>query len=177
MKKLITNTLILTFAVLFSMGGCLKKLTVLNFDVDVDGEVSTTELTTTGNQTFGEQVMINDIKKELEENGTSTDLLDEMKLKSAMITITMPQGANFDAIDNISLSISTPTRPEVLMASKMTVAKGTNTITLDVNTSEDLKPYLLDNSFTYKITGSNNAPVAPMTLEMATKWTVKASAK
>lgn len=158
------------------MGGCLSKLTSVNFDYPTEGVMITDEQTTAGTHTFGETVVTSDLKKQLENNGTSLDLLDELKLRTAKITIEDDSLGNFDKIDNAELWLSADQQPEVLIASKK-VAKGLHEVSLDVNTNENLANYLKAATFTYRIKGTNNAALPAMKLKVNAVWTVKASSK
>ncbi len=166
-----------TVASLVWMGGCLSKLTTVNFDYKTSGSISTGEFSTPGTHTFGETRLTSELDSVLKANGTSLDMLDELKLKSAVITISNPAGGNFDAVDNVELWISADGSPEVRLASKNPVAKGLNSVTLDVNSTDDLAGYLKAHEFTYRIKGTNNAALSAMTLDVQAIWNVKASKK
>lgn len=167
----------MTLASFIFMGGCLSKFTSVDFDYTTEALIQTEAFSTTGPQTLGETVLTSGLKDELEKNNTSIDLLDELNLKSATVTIDNDSTANFDNIDLVELYLSADGQPEVLIASKNPVGKGLNTIQLDVNSTENLANYIKANSFTYKIKGTNNAPLTPMTLKASVIWKIKASAK
>lgn len=175
------NTLkTLTFMAISSfvfMGGCLSKYTSVNFDYTTEAQIETEAVTSVGTQTFGETVLNSDLKAELEKNNTSLDLLDELKLKSASVTITNDSMAKFDNVEMIELWLSADGMPEVMIASKNPVPDGLNTIDLNVNSSENLANYIKANSFTYRIKGSNSGPLDAMSLKANVVWVVKASAK
>ncbi len=177
MKNTLNTLLITVLSSFVFMGGCLSKYTSVNFDYTTEGSIQTTALTTTGTQTFGETVLTSGLKDELEKNNTSLDLLDELKLKSATITIDNDSTANFDNVEMIELWLSADGQPEVMIASKNPVADGTNTIKLDVNSTENLATYIKANAFTYKVKGTNSGPLSAMSLKASVVWTIKASAK
>ena len=158
------------------MGGCLSKLTSVNFDYPTQGVVMTDDQPMAGPHTLGETVVTSDLKKQLENNGTSLDLLDELKLRTAKITIEDDSLGNFDKIDKAEIWLSADQQPEVLIASK-TVGKGLHEISLDVNTNENLANYLKAATFTYRIKGTNNTALPPMHLKIDAVWIVKASSK
>ncbi|MBL7837441.1 MAG: hypothetical protein JNM67_07995 [Bacteroidetes bacterium] len=159
------------------MGGCLSKYTSVNFDYTTEAQIETAAVTSVGTQTFGETVMNSELKAELEKNNTSLDLLDELKLKSATVTITNDSNARFDNVEMIELWLSADGMPEVMIASKNPVPDGLNTINLNVNSSENLANYIKANSFTYRVKGTNSGPLSPMTLKANVIWEIKASAK
>lgn len=158
------------------MGGCLSKLTSVNFDYPTEGVMMTDEQAAAGTYTFGETVVTSDLKKQLEDNGTTLDLLDELKLKTAKINIEDDTIATFDNIDRVELWLAADQNPEVLIASKA-VTKGLHSVSLDVNTNENLANYLKATTFTYRIKGTSNSAIPAMKLKVAAVWTVKASAK
>lgn len=177
MKNTIKTLAFMAIASFVFMGGCLSKYTSVNFDYTTEASIQTSELTTVGSQTFGETVLTSGLKDELEKNNTSLDLLDELKLKSANVTIENDSLANFDNVEMIELWLSSDGMPEVLIASKNPVADGLNSISLDVNSTENLANYIKANAFTYKIKGTNSGPMSAMTLKANVVWEIKASAK
>jgi hypothetical protein len=177
MNTAIKTLAFLTIASFIFVGGCVSKLTTFNFDYKTKTSVSTGAFPTAGTHTFGESRLTSDLDSVLKAQGTSLDMLDELKLKSATFTITNPSGGNFDAVDNVELWISADGSPEVLLASKKPVAKGLNSVSLDVNSSEDLSNYLKAHEFTYRIKGTSNAALSPMDLNIEAIWGAKASKK
>jgi len=177
MKNTLKTLLITVLSSFVFMGGCLTKYTSVNFDYTTEGIIQTSALTTTGNQTFGETVLTSGLKAELEKNNTSLDLLDELKLKSASITIENDSMANFNNVEMIELWLAADGQPDVLIATKNPVTDGFNTIVLDVNSTENLANYIKATSFTYKVKGTNSGPLAAMSLKASVIWTIKASAK
>lgn len=176
MKHTLNTLVILAFSSILFMGGCLSKFTEVNFDYPTEGIIQTEAITTTGTQTFGETVMTSGLKDELEKNNTSLDLLDELKLKSAKVTLE-DSTMNFDNVETVQLWLSADGQPEVLIASKNPVPDGSNSVSLDVNSTENLANYIKANSFTYRVKGSNSGPLSPMTIKANVVWTIKASAK
>lgn len=162
---------------LLSVGGCLSKFTSVDFDYHTEGLIQTNALSTAGTQTFGETVLTSTLKDELEKNNTSLDLLDELKLKSAVISFDQDSVSNFNDVENIQLWLSADGNPEVMIASKNPIADGLNSITLDVNSTENLANYLKATTFTYSIKGTNSNPLPAMNLKANVVWTIKASAK
>lgn len=158
------------------MGGCLAKLTSIDFDLPTEAIITTEEQVAAGTHTLGESVLTSTLKAELEKNNTSVDLLDELKVKRVSVTFAEDSAATFDNIDDVSLWISADGSPEVLMASK-TVAKGLHSVDLDINTNENLANYMKATTFTYRIKGTNNAPIQPMVLKVNAVWVAKATAK
>ncbi len=140
-----------------------------------EANVQTQILPTTGNQSFGSVVVTSDLKKELEKNNTSLDLLDELKLKSAVISIDSTK--NFNDVESIEFWLSADGLPTIKVASKNPVADDVMSVSLDVSSSEDLSAYIKSTTFNYEIKGTNSAPLPVMDLKIKAVWGIKASAK
>ncbi len=178
MKTIFKQLSVLALTLFISMGGCVQKLTTVNIDYPTEANLTTTNLPNTGNQSFGETVLTSELKSKLEKNNTSLDLLDELKLKSATVLIDSAKaGENFDKIDNIELLLSADGLPTITIASKNPIAKGSTTVELNVNNSDNLANYIKATTFTYSIKGTNNAPLSPMKLKVKANWNIKASVK
>lgn len=178
MKNIIKTlaTVIITSFVL--MGGCLEKIVKVDFDYTSSGDFSTQALTTTGNNTFGSSVVTSELKQKVEENGASLNDLDELKLKSATVAFKAPQPTdNFNGVENIEIWISADGLAPIKLASKTGVADGLNSISLDVNTTDNLANYIKATTFTYEIKGSNSEPIPAMDLKVTATYNVKASKK
>ena len=180
--KIIMNNTIKLFSVILissfiSMGGCLSKITTVNFDYPTETTIETVALNNVGPQTFGESVLTSDLKAELEKNNTSLDLLDELKLKSVTISFTNDSISNFNDVENIEFYIAADGNPEVLIASKNPILDNQNSLSLDINSTENLANYLKATTFTYRIKGTNSAALPAKSLNVKAVWTVKASAK
>lgn len=177
MKNTLNTLLALAVSSFIFMGGCLSKYTSVNFDYTTEGLVQTNAITTSGTQTFGETVLTSGLKAELEKNNTSLDLLDELTLKSATVSIENDSTANFDNVEMVELYLASDGLADVLIASKNPVSNGVNSVSLDVNSTENLANYLKANSFSYKIKGTSSGPIPAMTLKANVVWKIKASAK
>ncbi len=167
----------LSIASFVFMGGCLKKLVKVNFDYHTEAEIETDSHMIIGPLTFGESVVTSTLQKELEDNNASLDMLDELKLKSASVSILNDPLANFDNVEKVELWISADGQPEILLASKMPVPDALNSVDLDVNNGDNLANYLRSPTFTYRISGLNTGPLYPMTLKINAVWDVHASGK
>ena len=70
--------------------------------------------------------------KVFKDNGTSTDLIKEVKLKEAKLTVVSPAAQTMDFLKSIELYISAPGQPEIKLAGKDPVPNGTgSTLVLD----------------------------------------------
>lgn len=160
-----------------SMVSCLDKFVSANFDYTTETDIMINGLSTIGDHTFGSSVVTSGLKDELEKNNTSLDLLDELNLKSAEVTISGDSNSNFDAIEKVELYLSADGQPEVMIASKNPVPDGQTTLMLDVNNTENLANYIKSNTFTYTVKGRTSAPLHTSILKAKVVWAVKASAK
>jgi len=177
MNTTIKTLAFLTISSFVFMGGCLSKLTTVKFDYKTEASIATAAQPVVGTHTFGESVLTSTLKAELEANNTSVDMLDDLKLKSAKVTIEDDSLAKFDNIENIQLWVSADGQPEVLLASKNPIPDGLHSVTLDVNNTENLANYIKATTFTYRIKGTNTAALSPMNLKIEAVWHVNASAK
>lgn len=176
MKKLIINSTIIMFISVLTMGGCLEKLTSVNFDYTTKATIPVEAIEAPGEYVIGESVLTSTLKEELEKNNTSLDLLDELTLRSAKVSIS-DSTLNFNSIEKIELYISADGSPEVLIASKNPVLDNLNNIELTVNSSENLANYIKATTFTYRVKGVSSGPIPAMDLNADVVWTIKASAK
>ncbi|MDI1232751.1 MAG: hypothetical protein PSX81_00560 [bacterium] len=178
MKTKITSLAIAIFSSVLFMGGCLEKITAVNFDYTTTASLKSDSLRTVGTQSIDTVALKSDLESELKKKGTSLDLLDELTLKSATIGFTAPTASdNFDKIDAIELWVFTPTLPPLKLATKNPILKGLNIVSLDVASSTNLEEYLKSETYTLQAIGTNNAPLGPMDLTVSASWTIKASAK
>lgn len=175
MKTAISTLSIAVISAFVFMGGCVQKITTINMDYPTEATVQTQILPTTGNQSFGSVVMTSELKKELEKKNTSLDLLDELKLKSAVISI--DSSKNFNNVESFEFWLSADGLPTIKVASKNPVPDDVMSVTLDVNNGDDLSAYLKSTTFTYEVKGTNSAPLPVMDLKIKAVWGIKASAK
>jgi len=177
MKNTIKLFSVILLSSFISMGGCLSKITTVNFEYPTETTIETVALNNVGPQTFGESVLTSSLKAELEKNNTSLDLLDELKLKSVIISFANDSISNFNDIENIEFYLSANGNPEVLIASKNPILDNQNSLSLDINNSENLANYIKSNTFTYRIKGTNSAVLGAKSLNVKAVWNIKASAK
>ena len=178
MKNTIKTFAAIVITSFIMMGGCVEKLVKVDFDYTSSGDFKTTVLPTTGNNTFGSSVVTSELKQKVEENGASLNDLDELKLKSASVAFKTPtQTDNFNGVENIEIWISADGLAPIKLASKTGVADGLTSVSLDVNTTDNLANYIKATTFTYEIKGTNSEPLPAMDLKVITTYNVKASKK
>src|SRR5688572_27518211 len=105
MKTTMKTIAFLSIAAFIFMGGCLSKLATIPFTFPTETTVRTSSLPA-GTHIYGESKVTASLDSFLQTKGASLEMLDELKLNSAKITIQSPTSANFDAIDNVELWIS-----------------------------------------------------------------------
>ncbi len=159
------------------MGGCLDKFTTIGFDFHTVGHFTTNALTTTGPQVYGESVVTSTLVQELNDNNTSVDQIEELKLRSVTVSYDGDSSANFDNCETFELWLSADGQPPVMLASKNPIADGLNSVSLDVNSTENLTNYIKSNTFTYTLKGVNSANLPIMNLKADVTFKVKASSK
>ncbi len=178
MKTKITSLAIAVFSSVLFMGGCLEKITAVDFNYTTTVQLKSDSLKTVGYQSIDTVVLKSDLESELKKNGTTLDLLDELTLKSASVSYTTPvAGENFDKVDAVELWVFTATLPPLKLASKLPIGKGSTKVDLDVASSANLEEYLKSESYTIESKGTNNSPLGPMDLTVSATWNIKASAK
>lgn len=140
------------FALILSFFSCDKidDLTKFNIEyneeviiesstvVDLPISVSTPEISTNSTETF-------------ENNNTSKDLIESIKLTSMTLQITDPDDGNFNFLNAINIYISAENQEETLIAWKDEIAEDSSqTLELDT-TNEDLKNYIKEDEFSLRI--------------------------
>jgi hypothetical protein len=176
MKTSITILSMMVLSSFIFMGGCLEKLTTVNFDYTTEAVFNTESHDAPGDYDLGETTLTSGLKEELSKNGTDIDNLDELMLKSAEVVIENPS-QNFDNISKLELYISADGSPEIIIASSNPVPKGANSVALTVNSTENLMNYIKATTFSYRIAGTTTGKLEPMKLTAKAIWKIKASAK
>lgn len=92
-------------------------------------------------------------------NDTRKDKVEEINLQSMTLTIQSPDGANFNFLNEISISIDTDGLDEVVIASKSNIPEGSSTIEMDVNGSMNLKEYVTNDEFVFTTTTKTDETV------------------
>lgn len=87
-----------------------------------------------------------------EENNTSEDLVDEIKLSSLTMTITSPSSADFSFLESIDIYLSSEGLDDIKLAWKDPVPSSTG-VTLTLETTDvDMKEHIFNDTFTLKVT-------------------------
>jgi hypothetical protein len=147
MKKL----LLLLFVSVFVFGGCKNEGIGINFKMDYTSsftieaggginlpiEIFTPEVTT-------------DSEAEFEANDTRKDKIQEIKLESLSLTITSPEGQNFDFMKNIYLYINAEGLEEQRYAFIENIPEGYASINLNAD-GVDLAEYIKKDKFSLRV--------------------------
>jgi len=116
--------------IMISFAACDKVKDLLTFDMSISQEFTlpgfpdplvdtTISITTPDIPTNSDKVF--------KDNGTSSDLIKEIKLKEAKLTVVSPAAQTMDFLKSIEVHISAPGQPEVKLAGKDPVPSGTGT--------------------------------------------------
>lgn len=178
MKTAVYSLMFICVASFLFMGGCLKNIVSVKFDYQSQASFLSDSLTTTGDQVYGSSVIVSDLSAELDKNGATLDMLDDLKLKTATVAFTSPDSIkNFDWVESFELWVSADGKDPLRVASKNPVATGLTSVSLDVNKNENLMNYFKAPSVKYEVRGRNKAPLLPMDLNVTATYEVKASSK
>lgn len=151
MKKSLLLLSILAMVLVFS---CKKIKELLRFDISYDAEFV---IPSTGgvippilSPIFSPEV---DAKTEetFNSKGTKANLVKEIRIKSVVLTISNPSGANFNFLKSISVSIADKNGNNAKkIAYKDNVPNNVTSLTLDVDGSIDLDEYIKADKFKIK---------------------------
>ena len=135
----------------FMLGGCTKDGIEINFNMDY-----TTDFTIEAGgglnlpiDFFTPDVTTN-AEAEFEANDTRKDKIKEIKLESLDLTITAPDGQNFDFMKDIYLFISADGVEEQRYAFIENIAEGVSTISLNTD-GIDLAQYIKEDKFSLRV--------------------------
>lgn len=137
-------------ALLVLTSGCKKVLGLLEFNVE-DSQTITVPRTVPFGQFFplSPVTVPSSSKSTYSNNGTSADYVQDVTLDKLTLTITNPQGQNFDFLKRIEVYISTTAQgtDKVLLASLSPVPTGTSSISL-TPANQKLDAFLRSDSYT-----------------------------
>ena len=103
--------------------------------------------------------------QEFRNQGYTKDQVDSVRMKRFTLTITSPQGADFDFIDSIAFYAESDGLPRVLVAELDPVPDGQSEIILDVNTEVELQPYVIAESMTITTEATGLRPEQETTVD------------
>jgi hypothetical protein len=102
--------------------------------IDLPSDIRTPDVVTNSESTFS----VKDTRK---------DMIEEVKLKSLKLTITLPDDGNFNFMKSIRIYMSAEDLPEKKIAWKENISNGQGSV-LDLETSdEDLQEYIKKDNF------------------------------
>lgn len=110
-----------------------------------------------------------------ENNNTRSNLVESVNLKSLIIELTSPQGADFSFLEDITFYIDADGQNEIQIAIKDPIPTDQgNTISLDVS-NENLRDYITKNAFDLRIKVTiDEAILQDHSFEVVTVFDVKA---
>jgi hypothetical protein len=102
------------------------------------------------------------VESQLQQNNTSPNLVQSVKLQTMTLTITTPPGQSFAYLQNIQVFILTDSIAPAEIASQYNISTTSDTLNMTIDNTE-LKLYLLTNSFKLKFVVTSRAASAPAT--------------
>lgn len=133
MKNLFTF-LIVGLSLVFVFTGCEDGLTDINFDMNYETTFVIDETATPGEASdYTSPNIQTSTAQEFEQNGVSINTLKSAKLKSLVLTIETPEGANFNNISNAQLYLKSDQQPLTLIANVDNIPEDKNTLDVGVN--------------------------------------------
>lgn len=115
-----------------------------------------------------------DYQSKFENNNTSKDLVDEIKLDKINIKVKAPHGTNLNFLKSVEVFISAEGLDEIRVASKFDVPDGLTSLDLDY-ISDNLKEYVLKESIKLRVkTITDEAITQDRDLEILTRFWVNA---
>ena len=81
--------------------------------------------------------------QQFENQGYSKDQVDSVHMLEMTVTIRSPAGSNFDFLDSIRFYAEAEGLPRVMVAELSPVPDGASTLSLDVDASIELQPYVI----------------------------------
>ena len=184
MKKIRFFAIITAIAAIASCSK-IKQLANINADVPYSTQVTippytadTTGLSQLGGVTIslpGVAVPTNS-KQFMSDYHTAANMVINVYLKSLSIRILSPAGRNFDFMDNADLYLSAAGQPEVLIASRKNIPKGSSILNLTTNTDVNLKIYFVQDTIYFRLsTHINTVPPADEELNISSVFHVLAN--
>ena len=174
MKKIVLMTCL--FAVFLSACEKLKDITTFNLNAH-------TQFTIPGQQTgLGDILSLprmevqTSSEQTFRNNNTRADLVEEVHLNNLSLSITAPEQANFDFLNDIKIYITAEGEEEVLLASRANIAEsGSRQLELET-TGADLSPYIKKESYTLR-TEATTDKVVDYDVDVQVDMTFRVTAK
>lgn len=171
-----TTVRILPFLLLFTIFSCSKLEELSQFDMDYN-----TEVTIPANSLVDTPLdiptidMDSDSKSSFASNNTSKDLIEQINLKHLKLVLKSPSDGSLNFLKSISIYISADSLDEKKIAWKDVIPDTTKgELTLDI-TSDDLKEYLIAESYKLRFnTTTNKAIEEDHLIDIDTKFFVDA---
>lgn len=140
-------------AVLISFSACkaLKKLTQIYLDYKYT-IVYPANLPVGTPLTIASPAIETNVEQELQKAGSSSKMIESVKLNTLRITLTEPQGQDFSFLQSVEVFISTEGMPEVRVAHRENIPNYSTQLLLETDDVE-LKEYLKAETITLRIAG------------------------
>lgn len=111
----------------------------------------------------------------LKDYNTAPEKITGVTLSKLSLSILQPPSGNFNFISAVSVYLSAPDLPEVLVASQYAIPDGVDSLTLDC-TSQDLRNYFLADTMYVRLNGHFDEPPPPnTTIHIHSVFTLRAN--
>lgn len=175
MKKIFLFLLIASVAV---FSACEQDGVSVSFDVDYDTDftVESALITDVGVPVEVNSPSVNTNKSEIfTSNSTQIDKVEKAEITALSLTIVAPEGQTFSFLNEVNLYIKGQGQSEELIASKTNVDSTSNTLVMDVE-STDLAVHVKSGEFTMRANVTTNELVSE-DVEVNAAITMKITAK
>ena len=148
MKKIVLKPVFI-FAVFVALASCKKQKEFNVTNSSTFTIPSSTSIINLPMQITTPQTTSN-IETKVNNEGSSSKLIEKVTLTSLNLVINAPSNGNFDFLNSIEIYLSSQNQPEILVASKYDIPEN-NLTTLALNTeSTDLKEYIKEKELTLR---------------------------
>lgn len=149
MKRVILPILLLSITA-FTSCKKLKELTQFDINYNTETTIQAGVAAALPFDIFTPDVTT-ESQSEFQGHKTASNLIQSIKLKKIILTITSPDGRQFDFLKDIEIYLSADGEEEVLIASKYDIPETTgNALQLDPGTAE-LKNYLIKDKYKLRL--------------------------
>jgi hypothetical protein len=146
-----------TFYITYSENVTIAKSTMVNLPIDI----MTPDIATNSESTFSA-------------NNTRKDLIDEIKLRQAKLTITIPTGGDFSFLKSIEVYISSANQSETKIAWRNDIPDDVGNELVLLLSDADLKEYIKAEKYKIRLKAiTDKLTSQDYTVKIETEFTVK----
>jgi hypothetical protein len=170
--KNVLKTSVSALVLMMFMNSCdILDLVDINFTTDAQSAEFVIEPAVSGTHCEEVEIILTDIKKQIEDNGGSIDNLKTVTISDLAISL-VSGASNLDAFESFELKIKADDLDEKKIAWKDAVPTGVTSVDPEY-TNDNLKDYIGKDSYTITLTGVLRSDVtADITLEVTAHYDV-----